>query len=106
MPFYNLPMIVMQVEDLNRKAQLQEVELEQTRKELQEALMIAEEESAKCKAAKEVIKSLTAQVSNCLEVFDKFMVFQRVQHHLLESIWVLVKVGNSRRIVFITLGSL
>jgi len=50
------------VENLTRKAQLQEVELERTTKQLKEAIAIASEETAKCKAAKEVIKSLTAQV--------------------------------------------
>ena len=52
----------MQVEELARKTQLQEVELEKTSKQLKEAIVIAGEETAKCKAAKEVIKSLTAQV--------------------------------------------
>lgn len=52
----------MQVENLTRKAQLQEIELERTSKQLKEAIAIAGEESSKCKAAKEVIKSLTAQV--------------------------------------------
>ncbi|XP_022873045.1 PH, RCC1 and FYVE domains-containing protein 1-like [Olea europaea var. sylvestris] len=51
-----------QVENLTRKAQLQELELEKTTKQLKEAITIAGEETAKCKAAKEVIKSLTAQV--------------------------------------------
>ena len=50
------------MENLTRKAQLQEVELERTTKQLKEAIAIASEETAKCKAAKEVIKSLTAQV--------------------------------------------
>ena len=50
------------VENLTRRAQLQEVELERTTKQLKEAITIAGEETAKCKAAKEVIKSLTAQV--------------------------------------------
>lgn len=54
--------IYLQVEGLTRKAQLQEVELERTTKQLKEAIAIAGEETAKCKAAKEVIKSLTAQV--------------------------------------------
>ena len=53
----------MQVEELTHKAQLQEIELERTTKQLKEAIAVAGEESAKCKAAKEVIKSLTAQVS-------------------------------------------
>lgn len=47
---------------LSSKAQFQEVELERTTKQLKEAITIAGEEAAKCKAAKEVIKSLTAQV--------------------------------------------
>ncbi|KAL0371064.1 UNVERIFIED_CONTAM: PH, RCC1 and FYVE domains-containing protein 1 [Sesamum angustifolium] len=50
-----------QVENLTRKSQLQELELERTTKQLKEAIAIAGEETAKCKAAKEVIKSLTAQ---------------------------------------------
>ena len=44
--------------------QLQEIELERTTKQLKEAIEVAGEESSKCKAAKEVIKSLTAQVSS------------------------------------------
>jgi len=56
--------MISQVENLTRKAQLQEVELERTTKQLKEALAIASEESARCKAAKEVIKSLTAQVNS------------------------------------------
>ena len=55
--------ILSQVESLTRKAQLQEVELERTSKQLKEAISIASEEAARCNAAKEVIKSLTAQVS-------------------------------------------
>lgn len=50
------------MESLTRKAQLQEIELERTSKQLKDAIAIAGEETAKCKAAKEVIKSLTAQV--------------------------------------------
>lgn len=56
-----------QVENLSRKAQLQEVELERTTKQLKEAIAIAGEETAKCKAAKEVIKSLTAQLKEMAE---------------------------------------
>ncbi|XP_042412359.1 PH, RCC1 and FYVE domains-containing protein 1-like [Zingiber officinale] len=56
-----------QVENLNRKAQLQEVELERTAKQLKEAIAIAGEETAKCKAAKEVIKSLTTQLKDMAE---------------------------------------
>ena len=64
------------MENLTRKAQLQEVELERTTKQLKEAIAIAGEETAKCKAAKEVIKSLTAQVGcsvlNCDNNFNSF----------------------------------
>ncbi|GFZ20639.1 regulator of chromosome condensation (RCC1) family with FYVE zinc finger domain-containing protein [Actinidia rufa] len=56
-----------QVESLNRKAQFQEAELERTTKQLKEAIAIAGEETAKCKAAKEVIKSLTAQLKEMAE---------------------------------------
>ncbi|KAF4371973.1 hypothetical protein CsatB_028667 [Cannabis sativa] len=56
-----------QVESLTRKAQLQEVELERTTKLLKEARESAGEEAAKCKAAKEVIKSLTAQLKEMAE---------------------------------------
>ncbi|XP_020879392.1 uncharacterized protein LOC9310014 [Arabidopsis lyrata subsp. lyrata] len=60
-------MLRSQVENLTRKAQLQEVELERTTEQLKEALAIASEESARCKAAKEVIKSLTAQLKDMAE---------------------------------------
>ncbi|KAK6144082.1 hypothetical protein DH2020_020902 [Rehmannia glutinosa] len=56
-----------QVENLTSKAQLQEIELERTTKQLKEAIAIAGEETAKCKAAKEVIKSLTAQLKEMAE---------------------------------------
>ncbi|KAJ6713268.1 REGULATOR OF CHROMOSOME CONDENSATION [Salix purpurea] len=45
-----------QVEELTHKSQLQEVELERTTNKLKEAFAVAEEETVKCKAAKEVIK--------------------------------------------------
>ncbi|KAL9239941.1 hypothetical protein vseg_014212 [Gypsophila vaccaria] len=56
-----------QVGELTRKTQLQEAELEKTSKQLKEAIAIAGEETAKCKAAKEVIKSLTAQLKEMAE---------------------------------------
>ncbi|KAL7084627.1 hypothetical protein ACP275_14G233400 [Erythranthe tilingii] len=56
-----------QVEGLTRKAQLQETELERTTKQLKDAIAVAGDESAKCKAAKEVIKSLTAQLKEMAE---------------------------------------
>lgn len=56
-----------QVENLTRKAQFQELELERTTKQLKEAIAIAGEETAKCQAAKDVIKSLTAQLKDMAE---------------------------------------
>ncbi|EPS63615.1 hypothetical protein M569_11169, partial [Genlisea aurea] len=56
-----------QVDNLTRKAELQELELEKTSQQLKEAIAIAGEETAKCKAAKEVIKSLTAQLKEMAE---------------------------------------
>ncbi|XP_022862486.1 PH, RCC1 and FYVE domains-containing protein 1-like isoform X1 [Olea europaea var. sylvestris] len=56
-----------QVESLTHKAQFQEIELERTAKQLKEAIAIAGEETAKCKAAKEVIKSLTIQLKEMAE---------------------------------------
>lgn len=54
----NLP----QVESLRHQCELKEMELQKSTKKAQEAMAVATEEAAKCKAAKEVIKSLTAQV--------------------------------------------
>ncbi|KAG8085423.1 hypothetical protein GUJ93_ZPchr0010g9979 [Zizania palustris] len=56
-----------QVENLTRKSQLLEADLEKTAKQLKEAISIAGEETAKCKAAKDVIKSLTAQLKGMAE---------------------------------------
>ncbi|XP_068638407.1 PH, RCC1 and FYVE domains-containing protein 1-like [Aristolochia californica] len=56
-----------QVEDLTRKSQLLEVELERTMKQLEEATAKAGVETAKCKAAKEVIKSLNVQLWDLAE---------------------------------------
>ncbi|KAH7440857.1 hypothetical protein KP509_03G014300 [Ceratopteris richardii] len=56
-----------QVENLTRRCQLQDAELKHSAKQLNEALRIAEEEGAKCKAAKDVIKSLTAQLKGMAE---------------------------------------
>ncbi|PNT73605.1 hypothetical protein BRADI_2g60830v3 [Brachypodium distachyon] len=56
-----------QVDNLTRKYQLLEAELERTTKQLKEAIAIAGEETAKCKAAKEVIKTLTAQLKGMAE---------------------------------------
>lgn len=56
-----------QVESLRQRCELQEVELQKSAKRAQEATAIAAEESAKSKAAKEVIKSLTAQLKDMAE---------------------------------------
>lgn len=51
-----------QVESLRHQCDLKEAELQKSTKKAQEAMALAAEEAAKCKAAKDVIKSLTAQV--------------------------------------------
>ncbi|XP_078442230.1 PH, RCC1 and FYVE domains-containing protein 1-like isoform X2 [Wolffia australiana] len=51
-----------QVESLICKSQRQDMELERSEKKLKEAMAVAEEEAAKCKAAKDVIKALTAEL--------------------------------------------
>ncbi|PSS28730.1 Ultraviolet-B receptor like [Actinidia chinensis var. chinensis] len=56
-----------QVEDLTSKSQLLEAELERTSRQLKEATELAADEAEKCKAAKVVIKSLTAQLKDIAE---------------------------------------
>ncbi|XP_073059535.1 PH, RCC1 and FYVE domains-containing protein 1-like isoform X2 [Primulina eburnea] len=56
-----------QVESLRNQCEMQEQELQKSAKKVQEATALAAEESAKCKAAKEVIKSLTAQLKDMAE---------------------------------------
>ncbi|KAI3460481.1 hypothetical protein Pfo_017144 [Paulownia fortunei] len=56
-----------QVESLRNRCELQELELQKSAKKAEEAMTLAGEESAKCKAAKEVIKSLTAQLKDMAE---------------------------------------
>ncbi|XP_042498405.1 PH, RCC1 and FYVE domains-containing protein 1-like [Macadamia integrifolia] len=53
-----------QVEELTSKSQLLEAELERTSRKLMDASAKAGDETAKCKAAKEVIKSLTSQLKD------------------------------------------
>lgn len=53
-----------QVESLRNRCELQDLEIRSSAKKAQEAMAIAAEESVKCKAAKEVIKSLTAQLKD------------------------------------------
>ncbi|XP_043724265.1 PH, RCC1 and FYVE domains-containing protein 1-like [Telopea speciosissima] len=56
-----------QVEELTLKSQLLEAELERTSRQLKEATSMAGDETAKSKAAKDVIKSLTAQLKEMAE---------------------------------------
>ncbi|KAE8659023.1 Regulator of chromosome condensation (RCC1) family with FYVE zinc finger domain isoform 3 [Hibiscus syriacus] len=56
-----------QVETLRKRCELQEMEIKKTTKKTQEAMTLAAEESAKSRAAKEVIKSLTAQLKDMAE---------------------------------------
>ncbi|XP_042515306.1 PH, RCC1 and FYVE domains-containing protein 1-like [Macadamia integrifolia] len=56
-----------QVDSLKQRCELQEFELKKSAKKAQDALAVAAEESAKSKAAKEVIKSLTAQLKDMAE---------------------------------------
>lgn len=50
------------MEDLTLKSRSLQNELDKTRKQLKEVSEVAEDEALKCKSAKEVIKTLTAQV--------------------------------------------
>ncbi|KAI0507018.1 hypothetical protein KFK09_013136 [Dendrobium nobile] len=54
----------LKLEELTKKSQLLEAELESSRRQLKEATATAAEETSKCKAAKEVIKSLTVQLKD------------------------------------------
>ncbi|XP_043722871.1 PH, RCC1 and FYVE domains-containing protein 1 [Telopea speciosissima] len=56
-----------QVDSLKQRCELQDFELQKSEKRAQDALAVAAEESAKSKAAKEVIKSLTAQLKDMAE---------------------------------------
>ncbi|KAK4253130.1 hypothetical protein QN277_010946 [Acacia crassicarpa] len=56
-----------QVESLRKRCDLQELELQRAEKRTQDAMAMAAEESAKSKSAKEVIKSLTAQLKDLAE---------------------------------------
>lgn len=56
-----------QVGNLTQRCRQQEAELQQTAKQAQEAMSLAAAESRKCKAAKEAIKSLSAQLNYMAE---------------------------------------
>ncbi|KAM5562382.1 PH, RCC1 and FYVE domains-containing protein 1 [Rosa sericea] len=79
-----------QVDSLRQRCELQEVELQNSTKKAQEAMAVAAEESAKSKAAKEVIKSLTAQLKDLAErlppgVYDTESIKQAYPSYGLES---------------------
>ncbi|EOY01971.1 hypothetical protein QUC31_013503 [Theobroma cacao] len=57
-----------QVEDLTFKSQRLEAELGKASKQLKEVTAIAENEAEKCKSAKEVIRSLTAQLKEVVDL--------------------------------------
>ncbi|KAI3735620.1 hypothetical protein L6452_15127 [Arctium lappa] len=56
-----------QVDSLRHQYDSQEIELQKSRNKAQEAMILVAEESAKSKAAKDVIKSLTAQLKDMAE---------------------------------------
>ncbi|KQK11687.1 PH, RCC1 and FYVE domains-containing protein 1 [Brachypodium distachyon] len=56
-----------QVDNLRHRCELQDLELQKSAKKVQEAMTLVAEESGKSKAAKEVIKSLTAQLKDMAE---------------------------------------
>ncbi|MQM05858.1 hypothetical protein Taro_038674, partial [Colocasia esculenta] len=56
-----------QVDSLKQRCMRQELDAQKSAKEAQEAMKLAAEESAKSKAAKEVIKTLTAQLKEMVE---------------------------------------
>ncbi|XP_047043490.1 PH, RCC1 and FYVE domains-containing protein 1-like [Lolium rigidum] len=56
-----------QVDNLRQRCEHHELELHKSAKKVQEAMTLVAEESAKSKAAKEVIKSLTAQLKDMAE---------------------------------------
>ncbi|KAK9073107.1 hypothetical protein SSX86_007430 [Deinandra increscens subsp. villosa] len=56
-----------QVDNLRNQRDIKESELQKSRKKTQEAMALAAEESAKCKAAKDVIRTLMAQLKDMAE---------------------------------------
>ncbi|KFK32945.1 hypothetical protein AALP_AA6G309800 [Arabis alpina] len=56
-----------QAESLRHRCEVQEFDIQKSVKRVQEAMKLAADESAKSKAAKEVIKSLTAQLKDITE---------------------------------------
>ncbi|XP_008808052.2 PH, RCC1 and FYVE domains-containing protein 1 [Phoenix dactylifera] len=86
----------LQVEELTRKSELLEAELEKTMRQLREATTVAGEETTKCKAAKEVIKSLTAQLKDMAErVPEGHMINMYGSGHVSDSLG-LSSIENTR----------
>ncbi|CAN1235079.1 PH, RCC1 and FYVE domains-containing protein 1, partial [Linum perenne] len=56
-----------QVDSLKQRCEFQDLELQRSAKKMQDAMAMAAEESAKSRAAKDVIKSLTAQLKDLAE---------------------------------------
>ncbi|KHN42227.1 hypothetical protein glysoja_046965 [Glycine soja] len=59
--------LILNVKSPRQTCELQELEIQRSTKKPQEAMALFAEESAKCKAAKEVIKSLTVQLKDPAE---------------------------------------
>ena len=82
------------MDNLTRKSQHLELELERTTKQLKEAIAIAGEETAKSKAAKEVIKSLTVQV----RLLILFVYMQHFHVRTRPYIQFIIRIILERRI--------
>jgi hypothetical protein len=92
-----------QVDNLRHRCEHQEVELHKSAKKVQEAMTLVAEESAKSKAAKEVIKSLTAQVLTNSPVFTSITTILKPCHgHLgIFPFYMLAKVIRVGYLCFI-----
>ncbi|RLN00500.1 uncharacterized protein C2845_PM06G09560 [Panicum miliaceum] len=79
-----------QVDNLRNRCELQDLELQKSAKKVQEAMTLVAEESAKSKAAKEVIKSLTAQLKDMAERLSPdhcvYNVYETKQAHIPNGI--------------------
>jgi Transcription factor BRX N-terminal domain len=63
------------VETLKRQGELKGAEMKKSEEKTQEALQLLAEEQSKSRAAKEVIKSLTAQVLFCFSLLFNNIVY-------------------------------
>ncbi|MCO5581816.1 hypothetical protein L7F22_035705 [Adiantum nelumboides] len=97
-----------QVDSLTHRSQLQEAELKHLARDLHGAITVAGEERAKCKAAKDVIKSLTAQIKVLTEhlsgdcnQFDRLAVVplfgtSNTKMHQVDGVMMPVANGKSQ----------